>query len=513
MTPINTKPHWFDEPAFPRFDALKGRHEVDVIVVGGGLTGITAAYLLKREGLTVALLERDRLAAVDTGHTTAHLTRVTDLRLYEIAKTFSADAARAVWDAGGAAIDQIANLVKAESIDCDFRWVPGYLHLPSDETKTSLSELKDEIAMAEKLGIAASFLDKVPTFGVAGIKFPHQALFHPRKYLARLARAIPGDGSFVFEGANADEIQDEPVRVKSGAHEITAKYLVLATHNPLVGNASLVGATLFQTKLALYTSYVLGAKVRSGQFPEASFWDTSDPYYYLRVERRDGYDYAIFGGEDHKTGQVEDTEKPYADLETKFRSFAPDAEIDHRWSGQVIETNDGLPFIGEATERQFVATGFSGNGMTFGTLAAMMALDAVKKRKNPWTELFDPGRKKLLGGTWSYLTENKDYPYYMVRNWLAGSEGDSITAVAKGEGRILSLDGKKVAAYRDDKGKVSLYSPICTHMQCIVAWNSAERTWDCPCHGSRFKPTGEVISGPAEEPLEKLNQRGNPVEK
>lgn len=173
----------------------------------------------------------------------------------------------------------------------------------------------------------------------------------------------------------------------------------------------------------------------------------------------------------------------------------------------MIETNDGLPFIGELVEgKQFGATGFSGNGMTFGTLGAMMAADAVLKRKNPWQDLFDPGRKKLLGGTWNLLKENKDYPYYMLRDWLGGAEGDSLRALKSGQGKILKLDGKKVAAYRDDKGEVSLCSPICTHLKCIVGWNDAERTWDCPCHGSRFKPTGEVISGPAEEPLEKLSK-------
>jgi Rieske Fe-S protein len=170
----------------------------------------------------------------------------------------------------------------------------------------------------------------------------------------------------------------------------------------------------------------------------------------------------------------------------------------------VIDTNDGLPFIGELAENQFGATGFAGNGMTFGTLGAMMAVDAVMKRKNPWSELFDPGRKKLRGGMWTYLKENKDYPYYLLRDRLAGAEGKSLRAVKKGQGKIIQLDGKKVAAYRDEQGGVSLCSPVCTHMKCIVGWNEAEQTWDCPCHGSRFKPNGEVISGPAEEPLEQL---------
>ena len=369
------------------------------------------------------------------------------------------------------------------------------------------------MAAAEKLGIAATFLKEVPSFAVPGVKFPNQALFHPRKYLAALLRSIDGEGSHVFEESAADEILDEPVRVKIGRYELSADYLVIATHNPIVGNASKVGGLLFQTKLSLYTSYALGAQVRTSQFPEASFWDTADPYYYLRIDRRDGHDYAIFGGEDHKTGQVEDTIAVFERLEAKFRSFAPDALVDHRWSGQVIETNDGLPLIGETSERQFVATGYAGNGMTFGTLAAMMAVDAVTKRRNPWAELFAIDRKKFLGGAWTYVAENKDYPYYLMRNWLATTEGKSIETLARGEGRILSLNDHKVAAYRDADGKVSLCSPVCTHLQCIVAWNNAERTWDCPCHGSRFTPTGAVISGPAETPLPKLDPQGEPVDK
>jgi len=256
----------------------------------------------------------------------------------------------------------------------------------------------------------------------------------------------------------------------------------------------------------LYTSYALGARIPRGLIPVASFWDTGDPYDYLRVESRRGDDFAIFGGEDHKTGQKTDTGRAFARLEKRFLDIAPTAEITHRWSGQVIETNDGLPFIGETAENQFAATGFSGNGMTFGTLGAMMAVDAMRGQKNPWQKLFAVNRKTLRGGTWDYLVENKDYPFYMVRDWLGGSEGKSLRGLRRGDGKILRLHGKKVAAYRDDAGKVTLCSPVCTHLQCIVGWNPAERTWDCPCHGSRFKPTGEVISGPAEEPLARISE-------
>jgi glycine/D-amino acid oxidase-like deaminating enzyme/nitrite reductase/ring-hydroxylating ferredoxin subunit len=502
---MDTTSYWIDSAPLPRFPKIDRNLEVDVVVIGGGIMGITAAYLLKQAGRTVALLERERCARVDTGHTTAHVTAVTDLSRQEIADTFGKDAAKAVWDASSAAIDQIVRNIRAEDIACDFHWVPGYLHVPlegadNDDRKM----LEREAQVSRELGIKSEFMEEVPYFGLPGVRYPHQAFFHPRKYLAALAQKIPGGGSHIFEHSEVGEVTEKPLTVKSGEFTIRCGYVVMATHNPLVGTAGVMGATLFQSKLALYSSYAIGAKIPSDKLPEAAFWDTSEPYNYLRIDRHRGYDYAIFGGEDHKTGQESDTPACYRRLEERLLRFIPEAEIDHRWSGQVIDTNDGLPFIGELVENQFGATGFAGNGMTFGTLGAMMAVDAVLKQPNPWVDLFEPGRKKLRGGLWTYLKENKDYPYYMVRDWLGGSEGKSLKVLKKGEGKILNLDGKKVAAYRDEAGSVTLCSPVCTHLKCIVGWNEAESTWDCPCHGSRFKPNGDVISGPAEEPLEKL---------
>jgi Rieske Fe-S protein len=272
----------------------------------------------------------------------------------------------------------------------------------------------------------------------------------------------------------------------------------------LVGVAGLASATLFQTKLALYTSYVLAGVVPRGVVPDALWWDTGDPYNYLRVQPNRDHDVVVFGGEDHKTGQQEDTEACYRRLEQRLHAIVPRVDVTHRWSGQVIETPDGLPYIGQSAEHQYAATGFSGNGLTFGTLAGMMMSDAILGRPNPWAELFDPGRKALSRGLWDYLKENVDYPYYMIRDRFAGAEGQSLRAVKRGQGKIIERNGGKVAAYRDEAGAVTIRSAMCTHMGCVVGWNTAERTWDCPCHGSRFKTNGEVISGPAESPLSKV---------
>jgi glycine/D-amino acid oxidase-like deaminating enzyme/nitrite reductase/ring-hydroxylating ferredoxin subunit len=504
---MDTKPFWMETP-LPAFEPLQRDIDVDVAIVGGGLTGITAAYLLKLAGAKVALLERQRCASADTGHTTAHLTMVTDLRLQQIVKKFGKDGGRAFWDAGAAAIDQIHNIVQREQIRCEFNWVPGYLHVSlHDRGGTKEREsLMHDAELAKELGYSAEFVEVVPYCNKPGVRFPNQAKFHPRKYLAALLQKIPGDGSHVFENSAATEFEDKPLGVKVGNHKVRCQFLFIATHTPLMGNTGSFSALLFQTKLALYTSYVLGAKLPHGTVPEALFWDTTDPYYYLRTEHYRDHDYAIFGGEDVKTGQEDDPESVFTRLETEMKKWLPMAEISHRWLGQVIETNDGLPFIGETAENQFVATGFCGNGFTLGTLAAMMARDRFLKKTNPWEDLLDVHRRKLLGGTWRYITENMDYPYHMLRDRLARAESRSLDDVPRGEGKIVSVDGKKMAAYRDVRGELTLLSPVCTHLKCIVRWNDADKTWDCPCHGSRFKPTGEVFSGPAESPLERVQQ-------
>jgi glycine/D-amino acid oxidase-like deaminating enzyme/nitrite reductase/ring-hydroxylating ferredoxin subunit len=505
---MDTTSYWRENTATPRFRKLDQDCKVDVAIIGAGITGVTAAYLFKRAGCKVALLERGRCGGFDTANTTAHLTCVTDARLHNLVSEFRKDGAQAVWESGRAAIDQIFNNLVAEKIQCDFEWVPAYLYAASNDDKEQAS-LNRDAQLANELGFGAQFLESCPLVNRCGVKFLHQAKFNPLKYLAALLKTIPGRGSHVFENTAVDEVQEKPLQVKAGKHAIHCSYVVLATHNPLMGKTNLASATLFQSKLFLYTSYVVGAKIPAGLVAPASFWNTARPYDYLRIDRKRNFDYAILGGEDHKTGQLHGTTTAYEHLEKKLKKLIPEAKVDSRWSGQVIETPDGLPYIGETSERQFAATGFGGNGMTFGTLGAMMAVDAFLKRNNPWRQLYDIHRKKITE-TWHYLRENSDYPYYMVRDWLAGAEGKSLKSLKRNQGKILQLDGKKVAAYRNEHGKVSLCSPVCTHLKCIVGWNDAEKTWDCPCHGSRFAATGEVLTGPAEEPLEPIATKAQP---
>jgi glycine/D-amino acid oxidase-like deaminating enzyme/nitrite reductase/ring-hydroxylating ferredoxin subunit len=512
MSTLDTTPYWIRSAQIPQFPTLARDLKVDVAIVGGGIVGVTAAYLLKSAGMTVALVERDRLAQLDTGHTTAHLTMVTDVTLTELAKNFGNDTAQAVWDAGRIAIDQIESHVGSEEINCGFRRMPGYLHLPIEGRGASASELREVAELARELGFEAEFESSVPFYNHAGVRFDQQALFHPRQYLAGLSGIVPGGGSHVFENTTADEVTDNPLTVKCGQHTIECGYVVIATHTPLAGKTNLVSATLLQSKLALYTSYVVGGTLPRGTVPHGLYWDTADPYYYLRVEPGNGRDYAIFGGKDHKTGQADDTRQCYESLEQMARKVFPQLEVTDRWSGQIIETNDGLPYIGETSERQFVSTGDAGNGMTFGTIAAMMARDAALGRSNPWREVFAVDRSKVRGGTWGYIAENKDYLYYLIRDRFASAQGASLRVLQRGDGKILNINGERAAAFRDDKGTVHVCSATCTHMGCEVKWNQAERTWDCPCHGSRFRTDGSVIAGPAESPLAALQVENRKVE-
>jgi glycine/D-amino acid oxidase-like deaminating enzyme/nitrite reductase/ring-hydroxylating ferredoxin subunit len=499
---MDTTPYWIESAAAPVFKKISRDEHVDVVIVGGGITGLTAAYLLTQAGRSVALLERARCAQVDTGHTTAHLTMVTDTRLAELVKSFGRDHAQAAWDAGLAAINQIDAIVRAEGIDCDFDWVPGYLHAPRDPSKDNGTiDFEKEASLAAGLGFDAVFVRAVPLMGGPGVQFENQARFHPLKYLAGLARAIEASGGHIFEYSEACEFRADPLSVKANDRTLTCADVVLATHNPLVGLNNVASATLFQTKLALYTSYVIAGRVPRDTVPDALFADTADPYDYMRLERHRDYDLVIFGGEDHKTGQADDTATCFAALQKRLEGLLPGIDVTHRWSGQVIETPDGLPYLGRNAPHQYAATGFAGNGMTFGTLGAMIAVDGILERTNPWVDLFDTSRKKVVGGAWDYVTENKDYPYYLIRDRFAGAEGRTLRSVKRGEGKILDLSGQRAAVCRDEKGVPVVRSAVCTHLGCEVSWNTAERTWDCPCHGSRFKPTGEVLSGPAESPL------------
>jgi glycine/D-amino acid oxidase-like deaminating enzyme/nitrite reductase/ring-hydroxylating ferredoxin subunit len=499
---MNTESFWYAERTGTPFARLDRDLDVEVLIVGGGIAGVTAAYLLSAQGRSVALIERGRIGGLNTGHTTAHLTYMTDTRLSDLVATFSRKEARLAWEAGQASIDLIEENVKRHAIDCGFCRVPGYLVASEQcELTEEGALLQQEAMVARQMGFEAYYLDAAPVTDRPGIRFEQQAKFHPLRYLDALAREAVRQGAEIFEDTEVTRFEEGSVI--AGGRTVKFQQVFVATHVPLQGEGGMVGAALFQTKLALYSSYAVRARLPGNALPELIWSDTADPFYYLRIEKDDQGLSCVFGGEDHKTGMEEHTENRFQNLERQLDRILPGAQVTHRWSGQIVETVDGLPYIGRTSDNQLLATGFSGNGMTFGTVAGMMVRDAISKEENAWRKLFDPGRKSASALA-EYLRENKDYPVRMITDRLKVEESDP-ASLAPGMGKVLEHDGERVAAYRDAAGNLTRCSAVCPHLGCIVAWNEAEQTWDCPCHGSRFHPTGELLAGPAEKSLEPLS--------
>jgi glycine/D-amino acid oxidase-like deaminating enzyme/nitrite reductase/ring-hydroxylating ferredoxin subunit len=465
------------------------RLHVDVAIVGGGITGVTSALLLKDAGLRVAVLEARRLGSGVTAGTTAHITSVLDTRYHQLEQTFGREGAALAARSSRAAIEQIGRLVERTRADCDFARVPGYLFTEHD---SGVDELKRELAAARSAGLEAEMSHvPLPLLARAGICFQGQAQFNPVLYVVGLAANIPGNGSYVFEQARVVSIDEgEPCRVHLEHGEVlTAEHVILATHVP-------VNRMLITPKLAQYRSYVV-----SGVAPQSSpglFWDTEEPYHYVRRQRVGDCFHWIVGGGDHKTGQEPSGPEPFERV-AEFAARIGLHAIEQRWSAQVVESIDGLPLIGKnaGSERVYVATGFSGNGMTFGTLSAMILSDACLGRSNEFAEFYSAARIKPLASLASFVGENVDFPLHLLSDALRPPEAKSLNEIQVGEGKTVRVAGRRLAVYRDDHQLLHAVSPVCTHLGCHVKFNHAEKTWDCPCHGSRFAADGTVIDGPA----------------
>jgi glycine/D-amino acid oxidase-like deaminating enzyme/nitrite reductase/ring-hydroxylating ferredoxin subunit len=489
---------WQDFPVTRNFPQLaEDSLHVDVAIVGGGITGITAAYLLKRRGLSVALLEARHLLDGVTGGTTAHLTQVVDGRYYKLEQRFGAAGARLVADSTRDAIEQIAAIVSGENLSCSFERLPGFLFAERSE---EVEELELERAAALRAGLPAEQAAPPLPFPVKdAIRFLSQAQIHPRAYLLPLAQGIPGAGCHIFEGTRVLTVDEgDPCRLHTSlGATISADHVILATHAPL-------NRVLLQTKLAHYRSYVVAGPVQHS--PYGLFWDMADPYHYIRSQRVGDDYHLIVGGEDHKTGQEPETLAKFDKLAAYASRFGV-TEITHRWSAQVIEPVDGLPFIGlnANSERVFVATGFSGDGMIFGTLSAMILTDSCLELPNRYAELYQATRVKPLASLASYIGENIDFPLHLLSDNLRPPDAMSIDEIAKGEGKIVRIRGERLAVYRDEAGGLHAVSPVCTHLGCHVAFNASEKSWDCPCHGSRFDIDGAVLNAPAVRGLTRRN--------
>ena len=472
----------------------------DVCVVGAGIAGLTTAYLLAREGKSVVVIDDGPVAGGETCRTTAHITNALDDRYYELERLHGERGARLAAESHTAAIEKVEELVRAESIECDFERVDGYLFVPPGE---STEQLGEELRAAHRAGLVeVEYVERVPfdayDFGHA-LRFPRQAQFHILKYLDGLTRAFERMGGRVYTRTHAERIEGDgkQTRVKTASrHTITADFVVVATNTPVNDLVAI------HTKQAPYRTYVIGARVPAGSVPALLLWDTPDPYHYLRVQRGGAeFDYLIVGGEDHKTGQEDETaDARFGRLETWARERFPMIEgIEFRWSGQVMETVDGLAFIGRNpldADNVLIVTGDSGNGMTHGTLAGVLLTDLIMGRENAWVDLYDPSRVKVSAAG-EFAKENLNVAAQYTDH-VTGGDVSSPDEIAAGSGAVLRRGLKKVAAYRADDGTLYESSANCTHLGCVVRWNDLEKSWDCPCHGSRFDPQdGHVLNGPA----------------
>lgn len=493
---------WMATANTPSQSQLKENIRTDVCIIGAGIAGLTTAYLLGREGRSVVVLDDGVIGGGMTGRTTAHLTNAYDDRYVEIEKLHGAEASRLTAESHTAAIAKINEIVSSEMIDCDFQWLDGFLF---GATPDSVQLLNDELAAAHRAGIAGlEKVDRAPLAFDTGmaLRFQRQAQFHPLKYMDGLARAVLRDSGRIFGGTHATKIEggdDAHVETSHGP-VVKCEVVVVATNTPVNDRVAI------HTKQAPYVTYVIGVAVPKGSVTQALYWDTGDPYHYVRLQRDNNHDVLIVGGEDHKTGQANDGNERYARLERWTRERFPQmGEVQFRWSGQVMEPVDGIAFIGRNPldeDNVYIATGDSGQGMTHGTIAGMLLTDLIQGRRNKWEDLYSPSRIRL-----------KALPEYASENInVAGQYADYVTAgdikseseLRSGDGAVMREGVAKVAVHRDESGQVHKLTAICPHLGCVVAWNSAEQTWDCPCHGSRFSAEGRVYQGPANGDLESV---------
>ena len=489
---------WMATANTPSQSRLKESIRTDVCIIGAGIAGLTTAYLLGLEGRSVVVLDDGVIGGGMTGRTTAHLTNAFDDRYVEIEKLHGAEASRLTAESHTAAIDKIHEICSQEKIDCEFQWVDGFLF---GATRDDIKLLEDELAASHRAGLAR--VEKVARAPLASfdtgvaLRFPRQGQFHPLKYMDGLARAILRDGGRIFGETHATKIEGgEGARIETSHGPIvTSEVVVVATNTPVNDRVAI------HTKQAPYVTYAIGVVVPKGSVTRALYWDTGDPYHYVRLQSdsNNSHDVLIVGGEDHKTGQANDGNERYGRLEQWTRErFSKVGDVKFRWSGQVMEPVDGIAFIGPNPldeDNVYIATGDSGQGMTHGTIAGILLTDLIQGRKNAWADLYSPSRIRLKSLP-EYASENINVAAQYA-DFLTAGDIQSESELKPGEGAIMRDGVSKVAVHRDESGQLHKLTAICPHLGCVVAWNSTEETWDCPCHGSRFSAEGRVYQGPA----------------
>jgi glycine/D-amino acid oxidase-like deaminating enzyme/nitrite reductase/ring-hydroxylating ferredoxin subunit len=484
---------WIATSEPSQFGALEEAVDVDVVVVGAGIAGLSAGLLLKDAGLRVAVLEAGAVCCATTGHTTAKVSAQHGLIYDTLSSSVGQGGARAYAQANLAAVDLIEALVREHAIDCDWERRAAYAYTEQD---SYVSQIEREVTAAQQAGLPASYTEQtdLPWPVKAAVRMDDQAQFHPRRYCLALARLIDADGSRVFEQTRAIDVEDgSPCVVKTDRHDLRAAYVVLATHLPFLDRGA------FFAKCHPEREYVLAVALEQ-PVPKGMYISAEQPTRSIRQHGFDGGELLILSGDSHKTGQDEDSERHYAALEQFARERLAVRSVQYRWSTQDHMTLDQVPYIGRlrrGSQRLYVATGFNKWGMTSATIAGVVISDQILGRENPWSELFDPNRVKPLASATRFVKENVNVARHFFADRITQRSPVSLEDLGPGEGVVTSAGVKQIAISRDSQGALHAVSARCTHMGCIVHWNAAEGTWDCPCHGSRFSVDGTVIEGPA----------------
>jgi glycine/D-amino acid oxidase-like deaminating enzyme/nitrite reductase/ring-hydroxylating ferredoxin subunit len=517
-----TESVWKHTAGVTHFPPLQEDITVEIAIVGAGITGMTAAILLQQAGYHVAVLDSHPVGYGVSGFNSGHLTSMLlDMKFKNIIAAFGEESTRAVALELEEAITLIERNVRDYRIECDFRRVAGYLYA---EKHSQLTALQQEFEAASKAGLSINRTFNIPLpFPVEeGIDVSAQAAFNPLKYVQALAKQFSQQGGLIYENSHVEAVEEKTLgddyapghrtegqtqegnktgwHLKTPAGSVTARDVILATHTPIGFRPAI------QARLEAMRSYIIGIRT-DDVVPDALFWDMDEPYHYIRLAYDEHGPLLVIGGEDHRTGERRDTESCFRNLEDYARLRFKVKSVDYHWSAQFYDPADGLPYIGKLSD-VYVATGYSGEGLTFGTLAARLISDEIQGFHNNCADILNPNRAKPLASVGGFLSENLGAMAHFVADRFKKPTVDDPSQIPLGDGAICNIHGKKVAVYHTSDGEFKYLSPVCTHMHCLVGWNPTEKSWDCPCHGGRFDAEGHVLNGPPVVDLQPMNPDG-----
>jgi glycine/D-amino acid oxidase-like deaminating enzyme/nitrite reductase/ring-hydroxylating ferredoxin subunit len=498
----NLKSIWQDNIADATSTATVYKDEIyDVLIVGAGITGITTGLLLQKAGRKVVITEAVNLGFGTTGGTTAHLNNFFDSSYDEVISNFGIDNAKLLAEAGEEVMHFIKENVREYNIDCGYEQKDGFIFSVEEKQNKILEDLVDG---TKKAGLSIDYINENP-FPIPCLKIarmPNQAQFNPLEYIHALAREFENLGGIILQQCRVEGIEEGDIlEVKTTSGIIQARYAVYATHIP-------PGVNLLHFRCAPYRSYAVAATLKNGDYPDALGYDLHDPYHYYRSQVIKGQTYLIAGGEDHKTGHEENALQCFRKLEAYLSTYFDIDEIVYKWSSQYYVPVDGLPYIGHLpgnAKNIFTATGFNGNGMIFGSLSAIILCDLITGKENKYSHLFSPSRVKPVAGFSEFVKEAADVVGHLVGDWFKPGKIDEFAELAAGEAKVIKYDGHTLAVYKDEGNQLHAVDAACTHIKCVVAWNNAEKSWDCPCHGSRFSFDGELLTAPARKDLKVIS--------